>query len=237
MSLIPSTVPAQWKQAVIKLIPKIPSLQQLADCRPISITPILTRVMERMVVANFIYPSLLSPPPTLTFYAQFAFRPTGSTTAAIITILDHVTRLLATNPFVAVIALDFSKAFDTVRHATLAEKLAQMDLPDDVYNWLCNFLSGRTHSTEYKGGRSNHLGITASIIQGSALGPTAFVVNAGDLTAITPGNEICKYADDTHLIIPVVRTIITVMITCLSFHSGFFVYFKFYCVVLLVLNF
>jgi hypothetical protein len=68
MSLITSTVPAQWKQAVIKPIPKIPSPQQLAKFRPISITPILTRVMERMVVANFIYTCLLPPPPTPTFY-------------------------------------------------------------------------------------------------------------------------------------------------------------------------
>ena len=44
--------------------------------------------------------------------------------------------------------------------------------------------------------------ITASIIQGSALGPASYVVNAGDLKASTPGNEIYKFADDTYLIIP-----------------------------------
>jgi hypothetical protein len=53
-----------------------------ADFRPISITPVLTRVMERTVVRRFIYPALLSPPPSLSFSDQFAFRPTGSPTAA-----------------------------------------------------------------------------------------------------------------------------------------------------------
>ena len=44
--------------------------------------------------------------------------------------------------------------------------------------------------------------ITASIIQGSAIGPAAYVVNAGDLAAVTPGNQLCKFADDTYLIVP-----------------------------------
>ena len=41
--------------------------------------------------------------------------------------------------------------------------------------------------------------ITASIIQGSAIGPVLFVVNAADLKSITPSNELCKYTDDTYL--------------------------------------
>jgi hypothetical protein len=114
-SLSTSTVPSQWKQAWIQPVSKVVAPTQPSDYRPISITPILTRVMERMVVTQYIYPSLLAPPAALTFTNQFAFRPTGSTTAAIITILDHVTRMLVDNPYVIVIAIDFTKAFDTVR--------------------------------------------------------------------------------------------------------------------------
>jgi len=44
--------------------------------------------------------------------------------------------------------------------------------------------------------------ISAGIIQGSAIGPASFVVNSGDLKAITHRNGMCKYADDTYLIIP-----------------------------------
>ena len=39
-------------------------------------------------------------------------------------------------------------------------------------------------------------------MQGSTVGPVSYVVNAGDLTALTPGNRFCKYADDTYLVIP-----------------------------------
>jgi len=47
--------------------------------------------------------------------------------------------------------------------------------------------------------------ILASIIQSSAIGPASYVVNASDLHAVTDGNELCKYADDTYIIIPAVN--------------------------------
>ena len=62
----------------------------------------------------------------LSFSDQFAFCPTGSTTATLITILQSVTSLLVDNPYVAVMAVDSSKAFDVVRHATLLDKMAQL---------------------------------------------------------------------------------------------------------------
>jgi len=115
MSLLTATVPSQWKQARIRPVPKITSPQQAADYRPISITPVLSRIVERLVVRRYIYPVLSSPPPLLQFSDQFAFRPTGSTTAAIITLLHIVCNLLSSESYVIVISLDFSKAFDFVR--------------------------------------------------------------------------------------------------------------------------
>ena len=78
---------------------------------------------------------------------QFAFRPSGSTTAALITILHTITNLLTTNQFLIVLALDFSKAFDTVRYSTLLNMYAQMDIPDHIYNWLVEYFHGHSHCT------------------------------------------------------------------------------------------
>jgi len=80
---------------------------------------------------------------------QHAFRPTGSTTAANITILHKVTHLLVNNPNVIVIAIDYSKAFDTVRYSTLLAKMAQLDIPDCTYNWLVDFFNGHSRHTKY----------------------------------------------------------------------------------------
>jgi len=87
----------------------------------------------------------------LKFDDQYAFRSTGSTTAALIFILHTVTRLLTTQPYVVVIALDFSKAFDKVCHRTLLDKMADLDIPDDVYNWLVSYFGGHSHCTRYGG--------------------------------------------------------------------------------------
>ena len=96
LSLSTSTVPQQWKQASIRPLPKVAAPKQHADFRPISITPVLTRVMERTIVTKFLYPAFLSPPPTLSFGDQFAFRPTGSTTAALIQLFHTITTMLTT---------------------------------------------------------------------------------------------------------------------------------------------
>ena len=145
LSLRTSAVPVQWKRACIRPIPKLTTPQQPADFRPISITPVLTRVMEQIMVKQHIYPALLSPPATLNFCDHFAFRPTGSTTAAIITMLHTVTNLMSANPYITVVSLDFLKAFDSVRHCTLLHKISQLNLPDHVYNWLVNYFSGHSH--------------------------------------------------------------------------------------------
>ena len=89
-----------------------------------------------------------------------------------------------------------------VRHSSLLHKLAQLELPDNIYNWLNDFFDHHSHCTVFRDQQSSLLDITASIIQGSAIGPAAYVVTAGDLTATTSGNSLCKFADDTYLIIP-----------------------------------
>ena len=69
---------------------------------------------------------------------QFAFRPTGSTPAALIYILRHVTLLLETNDYVRSLLVDVSKAFDTVNHFILIKKLQKLYIPLIVINWISN---------------------------------------------------------------------------------------------------
>ena len=59
--------------------------------------------------------------------------------------LHTVRTMLAENDFVHVFSFDFSKAFNTVRHSTLMAKFAQLQMPDCIHNWICDFLDGHAH--------------------------------------------------------------------------------------------
>lgn len=205
-SLIAGVVPHQWKTAIITPVPKIPRPMQPKDFRPISISPVLSRVLEKYVVRSYLYPALHQAPAGLTFADQFAFRPTGSTVAALIALLHTVHSKLSTNDYVHVFTLDFTKAFDTVRHATMMAKMSHLSLPDQVFNWIGDFFQGHWHCTKFNRKVSELAEIFASVIQGSGLGPAAFLVTAADLCPVHDGNDILKYADDTYLVIPAANT-------------------------------
>ena len=119
LSLRSGFVPQQWKTAIICPVPKVQHPASDAEFRPISLTPILSRVLEKFIVRKEFYPLLYRPENKSKFSDQFAFRPTGSTTSALIYILHLVSNLLQENPYVHIIALDFSKAFDSISHPPL----------------------------------------------------------------------------------------------------------------------
>ena len=144
-------IPQQWKTAIITPVPKISKPTQPIDFRPISITSVLSRSFEKHIVRTYIYPALQNHPPGLHFNDQFAFRPTGATTVAVIALFHIVLTTPSTNYFLRVFALDFSKAFDTIRHATLMVKMVLLDLPDQTYSWIKDFFDDRSHCTKYSG--------------------------------------------------------------------------------------
>jgi len=115
---------------------------------------------------------------------------------------NHILETLCYEPYVRLVSLDFSKAFDTVRHSYLAEQLASLPIPDHIFNWILNLLHNRSHCTRFNGVISSLARINASIIQGSGLGPMDFVVAISDLKPVNKCNRIFKYADDCYLAVP-----------------------------------
>ena len=106
-------------------------------------------------------------------------------------ILLAITSLLTANSYFIVIALDFSKAFDTVRHSAVLQKLAQLDIPDHIFNWI----SDHSHCTMYNNYSSDLRTVSASIIQGSGVGPSLYVVEASDLNTVTTPARATYFAN------------------------------------------
>ena len=186
---------------IIIPIPKTAFPEAPADNRPLSIQPMLSRLVEKEFVRSFLYPAFLKAPVSVALYDHFAFRPTGTITAALITLLHHITDLLRDNAHVTIISMDYSKAFDTVRHSTLMDKTTQMNIPDNIYNWIVEYFDERSHITKFEGVVSPSNGINASVVQGSALGPAAFIITASDLHPVYAHNKLIKYADDMYLLV------------------------------------
>ena len=162
-----------------------------------SLAPARKNSCPQLHLSNLDTPCYASP-----FPRSVCLPATGSTTSAIVHLTHRLSDLLQEHPFVHVIALDFSKAFDTVRHNALLNKLAQFPLPDFAYNWVADFRLDRKHLTKFEQVLSSVLAINASIIQSSIIGPTAYVIDASDLKILELANSLDKYADVTYLIVP-----------------------------------
>jgi len=117
--------------------------------------------------------------------------------------------MLSTNayirPFAFAFALDVSRAFDTVRHAMLMEKMVK--LVSCIYHTRSTtgseiFLTTHSLCTKYSGEISDQADIHTSVIQESGLGLVSFLVMAADLELISDKNRMIKFADDTYLIVP-----------------------------------
>src|SRR6218665_3518506 len=80
-------IPLNWKTSIICPLPKIAAPLAPSDYRSIAVVPILSRILERNVMQRYIYPAMEDPLMAAQIRDQFAFRPTGSTTAAQIALL------------------------------------------------------------------------------------------------------------------------------------------------------
>ena len=99
---------------------------------------------------------------------QYGFKPTGSTTAAIINITHAVTVLLESNKYVRCLIVDFSKAFDSVDHLVFVKKLKRYNIADNIIDWIVSFLTDRDQFTKLGDLRSFTRDINRSIVQGPA---------------------------------------------------------------------
>ena len=192
------TVPNNWLTAIVTPIPKIPNPRSLADFRPISVTPILSRLTEKVVVQRCLIPAISEP----MLRDQFAYKKTGSTTCALTKILNYTTKALDNNKYVKCVFIDFSKAFDTVDHEKLIPKINRLDISPNIKNWIISFLTNRSQIVKINRLYSDKIRINMGIVQGSALGPTLFSIMASDLRPVSEHIELVKYADDMTLLIP-----------------------------------
>ena len=75
-------------------------------------------------------------------------RPSGSTTAVLIDLLQQLTSMLQHNDYVLIASTDFAKGFNSFRHSTLMQKMAVLGLPDNISDWIANYFEQHGHLTK-----------------------------------------------------------------------------------------
>ena len=134
--------------------------------------------------------------------AQHGFVPGRSCSTQLLTQLEDWTGYLDNGNPVDVVYLDFKKAFDSVPHVRLKNKVASYGISGPLLSWIQDFLSQRVQRVTVDGCYSEWTEVISGIPQGSVLGPTLFVMFVNDIPDITTSHTQL-YADDAKVYSPI----------------------------------
>ena len=129
---------------------------------------------------------------------QWAYRKAHSTELLLIHLTEKWRKFVDDGLTVAVAFVDFRKAFDSVSHLRLLDKLhGQFGIDGELYAWMYSYLSNRRQFTTVNGKESSKMHVRCRGPQGSVLGPTLFTLFTNDLPSFIKSGETFMYADDT----------------------------------------
>ena len=132
---------------------------------------------------------------------QFGFRSKHSTNHALISITEDVRKALDKQNISCGVFIDLQKAFDTVNHAILLNKLDFYGIRGVANDWLRSYLTNRQQFTSIDGHESEKAHMPYGVPQGSVLGPLLFLIYINDLHNAIKYSTVRHFADDTNLLI------------------------------------
>ena len=195
-SLETGNVPDEWKTARVTPIFKDGSKTDVNNYRPISVLPVTLKVLERAVHHQFY--SFLTEHNLIT-QDQSGFRKQHSTATALLHFLDGIQLDIDGGKCCGVLFLDLKKAFDTVDHRLLLEKLVSYGVGGIELQWFTSYLENRQQRTLVNNSLSISKTVLCGVPQGSILGPLLFILYINDLPDKIQRCKVLLYADDTAL--------------------------------------
>ncbi|MEE4247207.1 MAG: reverse transcriptase family protein [Kangiellaceae bacterium] len=198
LSLQQGVFPTELKLA--KVIPVFKKGQEILICnyRPISVLPAISKILEKLMYSrlmSFIKRS------NLLYSYQFGFRKNHGANMALITTVDRILQAHERGEIVIGLFLDFQKAFDTVDHEILLNKLSIYGMRGVAHKWLTSYLNQRNQQVLFFSGSSSNQTISHGVPQGSILGPLLFLLYVNDMANVSNLLFFILFADDTNVFI------------------------------------
>ena len=196
-SLVTGIFPEKLKIAKVSPFFKKDDITIMDNYRPVSLLTATSKVFEKVAYIqlyeyfdrnNLFYPS------------QYGFRKIHSTELAGLELTDRILKDIDEKNVSLAIFMDLSKAFDTLNHHILLNKLNHYGITGTALKWFSSYLTERKQYVEINGTTSCSLPLTTGVPQGSILGPLLFLIYMNDIPSAANNFEFILYADDTSLL-------------------------------------
>ena len=197
-SLDEGKLPRNWRDGIITPIFKKGAKSDPANYRPVSLTSIVCKCVERIFIRYMIKHVKAN---QLDTTRQHGFTPGKSITTNLLETFNVFTEALMHNVPIDCVYLDFMKAFDRVPHQRLLLQIASFGITGQALAWIKAFLSDRRQRVIVNGEQSEWVSVSSGIPQGSIMGPILFSLFINDLPEEVT-NQINLFADDCKLYQP-----------------------------------
>ena len=196
ISLAKGVFPDKLKLAQVTSIFKKGNNTLVTNYRSISVLPCFSKLLE-CIMYNRLYKFLLEN--NILYQKQFGFQNAHSTEHAILQLVNQITEAFSQGKYTLGIFLDLSKAFDTVNHNILLEKLKAYGIQSENLKWFRSYSSNRKQFILYDDFKTKVKNVKWGVPQGSILGPLFFFIFVNDCSNSTKVLDPVLFADNTNL--------------------------------------
>ena len=196
VTVINGTIPNEWRLAKVIPIFKYGDRTDPNNCCPISILPILLKILERAVQSQLL--DHLEKYHLLT-NCQYGYRKNRSTEPASALLLDDIRKNADCGELVGAVFKDLSKAFNTIGHEILLSKLPSYGIRNTEQTWFTDYLFSRKQLVNFDKCSSKKESVLCGVPQGSIRGPLLFMICFNDFHTCLRHAKTIKFADDTVL--------------------------------------
>ncbi|CAK1585636.1 unnamed protein product [Parnassius mnemosyne] len=188
--------PDSLKIAKVSPIHKSGPKTDPSNYRPISVLPVISKVFEKVI-----YKRLNEYFNAKNFFIeqQYGFRSKSNTLSAAIDVVTKIKTNIDRKHVCLGIFIDLKKAFDTVSHSKLLQKLNNIGITGTALDMLASYLANRQQIVQISNYKSGPQQITCGIPQGSILGPLLFLTYINNIVNLNLSGHLSLYADDTCL--------------------------------------